>query len=135
MIDAINGMKERLERNSIEIKSLEMESTDINHAIGMKDYDEEQCLSLYNELRNALRKRWELKQENELLAITCRLFDEQNKFVNMLLIVKQKIENQLEKQRSRDYVPRIRFELFDPELEGKDKLEILKEVVEKANAE
>lgn len=132
-IDTIKEIKELYKANEKDIQRISLETNDLLHFIELNNYDTEQKLYLYDELKRARQARRRMKEENERLKPLYDLLKEKEVFgdefySNLRQKLKELIpavEDKIDLQDSRKFTPRIRTDLegsFDVDDNWRSKL-------------
>ena len=130
----IEEVKKIFKNNPDQILALQTEINDIQHILGLYDHDAVALVKLAKELRNCLRKRWQLKDELRLLKPVYELLCKHEDFCEDLNRTKRDVDNLISVHEHREFSPRIRTDLEPSLLKKKNDLEKLKLVMEQRNA-
>jgi len=136
ILDALDNLERTYKNNAERINLIETETCDILHIIELYQHDAVSLVKLASALKKIRMERRQLKEENELLEIVCRLF-ENNGFAHIkdkLSRAKGQIEKKREVQKQRQYAPRIRLDLEPGNIKEKNNLVKFKKVMERKNA-
>jgi hypothetical protein len=94
------------------IKQKELEVTDLQHEIELaKDCNMYEGYLLYRKLRDVLRDRREMKDENEMLFFLFDTFNKIPAFKNALINAHKDIKRKERELDEREYYPRVRNDL------------------------